>query len=246
MKLLVDIGNTTLSTSLWKNDKLYKIKNIQNHKLSLILSEYNKISVSLIIISSVISQKNTMLIKEKLRKVFNCEIKQIKSSENLLGVTNGYNIPRKLGADRWVTIVASHISFRKPLIIVDCGTAISIDCVNKNGRHLGGYILSGYNGYAQAFANAHNLKNIKLKSSNIYNKKSLPKKTGDAITSGYVLMVASAIEKIYDDMLYKFKDKPALIMTGSYAKQILPYVSISVIYERYLVLKSLGIISNKV
>ena len=57
MKLLVDIGNTTLSTSLWKNDKFNKIKNIQNHKLSLILSEYNKISVSLIIISSVITKK---------------------------------------------------------------------------------------------------------------------------------------------------------------------------------------------
>ena len=180
-----------------------------------------------------------------LKKMFKCKITQIKSSSRLLGVTNGYDKPTQLGDDRWATIVASYHKYKRPLIIIDCGTAISIDCVNDSGRHLGGYILSGFDGYSKSFFNAENLKNIRL-TENKTNKKLLyAKSTRDAMLSGYALMIASAIEKIHSRMKSSSKVQPQLIISGGYAKQILSNLTIKCKYEKNLVLKCLGSISDQ-
>ena len=75
-------------------------------------------------------------LKNHLKKIFKCEVKQLKSTSSLLGVTNGYKQSSKLGDDRWVSIVASYITYKSPLIIVDCGTAVSIDIINLSLIHI--------------------------------------------------------------------------------------------------------------
>lgn len=61
------------------------------------------------------------------------------------GVSNGYVEPGLLGADRWLGIISAYNRFRKPLIMVSFGTAITIDLVVQNGRHVGGFIAPGFN-----------------------------------------------------------------------------------------------------
>ena len=135
MKILIDIGNTTTSLGLWKNNKLSMTNNIENNKLSITLKKYLKRDIDEILFTSVIGTKENKLIIDRLKKIFKSNIKQIKSSSSLLGVSNGYIQPKKLGDDRWATIVASSLLHEGPLIIVDCGTAISIDVVNAKGIH---------------------------------------------------------------------------------------------------------------
>jgi len=245
VKLLIDIGNTTTSMGLWKNSKLSMVANSDNNKLFIDIKKYSKKEIDRIILISVISAKDNKLIKDKLKKIFKCEVEQIKSTSKLLGVINGYKQPTKLGDDRWCTIVGAYYLFKKPLIIVDCGTAISIDCVNDFGHHLGGYILSGFDGYSKSFNNAEKLKQIKLKERNTNKKLSFGRTTEDALLSGYALMVTSAIEKIYSVLYSKIKKKPLLIISGGYGKEILSNLTIKVKYEPNLVLKCLGLISSR-
>ena len=244
MKLLIDIGNTTTSVSLWKNSKLSMTSNSDNNKLLITLKKYLKKEIDEILLTSVISVKENKLIIDKLKKIFKCRVKQIKSSSNLLGVTNGYIQPAKLGDDRWATIVASYFLYRKPLIIVDCGTAISIDIVNAKGIHLGGYILGGFDGYSKSFKNAYHLKNIKIKEDTASQKKYFPKKTEDGITEGYLLMVISAIENTYNQIKKNQKTLPKLLISGGYGKIISKRLSVKNKYEPDLVLKSIGLIAN--
>ena len=246
MKLLIDIGNTTTSIGLWKNSRLSMIDNSANTKLFITLKKYLKKEIDEILLTSVISTKENKLIINKLKKIYKCDVKQIKSSSALLGITNGYIQPRQLGDDRWVTIVASSLLYREPLIIVDCGTAISIDLVNTKGMHLGGYILGGFNGYSKSFKNAYHLKNIKIKEDSASQKKYFPKKTKDGITEGYLLMVISAIESTYSQIKRNQKVLPKLLISGGYGKIISKRLSVKNKYEPDLVLKSIGFIGNHI
>jgi type III pantothenate kinase len=53
--------------------------------------------------------------------------------------------PRSLGADRAVNAVAAHARYPGDLIIVDFGTATTIDAVDFNGAYKGGIIAPGLN-----------------------------------------------------------------------------------------------------
>ncbi|WP_166263147.1 type III pantothenate kinase [Marinobacter caseinilyticus] len=59
------------------------------------------------------------------------------------GLHCAYGAPNTMGADRWHALYGVWAHRRRPFVIIDAGSAITIDFVADNGRHLGGYILSG-------------------------------------------------------------------------------------------------------
>lgn len=59
------------------------------------------------------------------------------------GVTNGYDSPELLGVDRWLALLAAYDTTRQDCRILNCGTTITLDLVDANGVHLGGYIVPG-------------------------------------------------------------------------------------------------------
>lgn len=60
------------------------------------------------------------------------------------GVTNSYAEPARLGVDRWLAIVeAWHRT--GAAIVIDCGSALTIDAVDRDGVHSGGFIVPGLN-----------------------------------------------------------------------------------------------------
>src|SRR5690606_12310751 len=65
------------------------------------------------------------------------------SQINAAGVVNGYERPEQLGADRWLAILAGFSRAKRASVIVDCGSAITLDLVSARGEHLGGYIAPG-------------------------------------------------------------------------------------------------------
>jgi type III pantothenate kinase len=61
----------------------------------------------------------------------------------LLGVTNGYRRPAALGVDRWLALIAAWRSAPRPTLVVNSGTALTVDALDGTGRHHGGLILPG-------------------------------------------------------------------------------------------------------
>lgn len=66
------------------------------------------------------------------------------------GVQNGYRDLSRMGVDRWLAMLAAYTEFQSACLVVDGGTALTLDLVDSNGRHLGGYILPGLNLMASA------------------------------------------------------------------------------------------------
>lgn len=66
----------------------------------------------------------------------------VESKAQQLGVHCAYADPRRLGVDRWMVVLAA-AARRRNCLIVDAGTACTIDAVSEQGQHLGGLILPG-------------------------------------------------------------------------------------------------------
>ncbi len=58
------------------------------------------------------------------------------------GIVNAYSEPHRLGVDRWLAVIEAWHRYGAA-IIVDCGSALTLDAVNEAGEHLGGYIVPG-------------------------------------------------------------------------------------------------------
>lgn len=58
-------------------------------------------------------------------------------------VSNGYREPARLGVDRWLAVVAAAERCRGAVLVVDAGSALTVDPVTADGRHLGGWIVPG-------------------------------------------------------------------------------------------------------
>ena len=59
------------------------------------------------------------------------------------GVQCGYTDTLQLGVDRWLAVLAVSKLTRAPSIVLDAGTALTIDLLDSDKNHLGGYILPG-------------------------------------------------------------------------------------------------------
>ena len=66
----------------------------------------------------------------------------VTSSATYAGVGNAYKEPHRLGVDRWLALLAIKARGESAAVIIDVGTACTIDVMN-NGQHLGGYIFPG-------------------------------------------------------------------------------------------------------
>jgi type III pantothenate kinase len=59
------------------------------------------------------------------------------------GLVNSYAAAETMGVDRWLAMLAARYQREGALLVVDVGTALTIDVVSADGRHEGGYILPG-------------------------------------------------------------------------------------------------------
>lgn len=66
------------------------------------------------------------------------------------GVTNAYTQIERLGVDRWLAMLAAYNEFRSAVLILQAGSALTLDLVDGQGLHRGGYIIPGARLMAQA------------------------------------------------------------------------------------------------
>jgi type III pantothenate kinase len=69
---------------------------------------------------------------------------QLEFAAGDLHLRNGYRNPMQLGADRWHAMLAARSAYpNRALVVVNAGTATTVDCVSADGRFVGGVIAPG-------------------------------------------------------------------------------------------------------
>ena len=82
---------------------------------------------------------------------FGGSVRRFESAAQALGVVNGYAEPERLGADRWMALLGAAAHDDTDCIVIDAGSAITLDLLRADGQHLGGAILPGLNTPVERF-----------------------------------------------------------------------------------------------
>lgn len=96
---------------------------------------------SLVCVSCVAGESIKTSLCLWLEQVWGLVPRFIGSQSGVCGVTSRYRELKKLGVDRWLALVGARS--QAPALVVDCGTAVTIDVLDAEGVHQGGIILPG-------------------------------------------------------------------------------------------------------
>lgn len=141
MNLCIDIGNTLVKLAIFNGQghllERSHQKKASRKKLGFFLEKYK---IKNAILSSV-RRKNAKL-KRALAKVLNNFISL--NATTKLPIDNRYATPKTLGRDRIAAVVgARSILGATNILVIDAGTCLTCDFINKKGEYLGGSILPG-------------------------------------------------------------------------------------------------------
>lgn len=248
--LLMDIGNTRIKWGVLENRALSGIDSLsitlsRDFDLkSLFLSVPS--DVKSIVASCVLSKETQVKLAESFSDHFKLVVRFIEPINRFSGLTNGYNNPSKLGADRWAAMVGAHNEFGGNILVVDMGTAITIDYIDSEGMHKGGQILPGLKSFFNILDQSTGNINTKININDTATKEieRWGKNTDDAIISGAMSAISGAINAAV--FSFKIEDSmPSVILTGGdaiYFKDVFDY---SLSYRPNLVLEGLAKISGK-
>ena len=71
------------------------------------------------------------------------QVRYAKTQSQSQGLRNRYKNPKRLGVDRWLGMLGLWIQHPGASILVDAGTALTIEIIDHQGTHQGGYIMPG-------------------------------------------------------------------------------------------------------
>ena len=144
MKLFVDVGNTALKWRFRQGEKVEQGGCRHGRDWPVVIDTLLKDGghIESIWIASVAGPSADAEIANLLAERTGVSPCFYYSCAEDLGVRSCYPEPRKLGVDRWVAMIEGYQCYGAS-IIIDCGSALTIDAVDGKGRFLGGYIVPG-------------------------------------------------------------------------------------------------------
>jgi len=216
--LLVDIGNQNLK---WMAERqLGRFPSCDESFEQNLVRNFAQIDeVRSVLFVSVKGHRSAHSLSQFTARAWGVEAQQVTAGKYLLGVHNPDYDPAELGADRWAALIGAWSVTRQACVIVDCGTAITVDAVNDDGRFIGGSILPGFSLSLTALGQntAHIAEPDKL-------SPTLPAlSTAQAVSSGVVYGTVCAADELVRRYLSSTGSHAKLLLTGGDANWVLSH-----------------------
>jgi type III pantothenate kinase len=144
------------------------------------------------------------------------------------GLTNGYDHPARLGADRWVAMIGAWHRLlgqgpARPLVVVMVGTAVTVDAIDASGKFLGGLILPGHGIMLRALESG--TAGLHVPTGEV---RAFPTNTSDALTSGGTYAIAGAVARLVQHLRAHCGTEPHCVMTGGAGWKMAPSMGLPV------------------
>jgi type III pantothenate kinase len=249
MLLAIDIGNTSIHFGAFEGNRLRGEWRTTTapHKTSdeygVAIKEFLQISglgsraIGGVALCSVVPIL-TPVFSEASVKYFRSK-PLVVTAESRLGLKVLYDPPREVGPDRIVNAVAAFHRYRDSVIIVDFGTATTIDIVSKKKEYIGGVIAPGVMISAEAlFSRAAKLSAVEL----IRPKKVIGRDTVSSVQSGIVNGYAAMVDGLVERIQHELGEKGHVVATGGQAGLITPQCKTVEETRPYLTLEGLRLI----
>ena len=147
MLLLFDIGNTNTHVGLANDRRVLKQTNIPTRAwfngtaVKLVKNLVGRTALKGAVLCSVVPRA-TPFVRKTVRAIWNLNVLEL-TPKTSRGVGIDYPKPETIGPDRLASAVAARHHFGTPVVIVDFGTAVTFDVVNRAGNYIGGIITPG-------------------------------------------------------------------------------------------------------
>lgn len=252
MLLAIDVGNTNMVFGLFEQEKLVGSFRISTNATSTsdeigmqILQYYHFLNIppertSAVIIGSVVPPVMYSLVNA-IRKYI--RLKPLVVGKDIdTGMVNRYNNPREVGVDRLVNGVSAVARYGKPLIIVDIGTAITFDAIDKEGAYLGGAIFPGIKVAMEAlFMKASKLPRVDIAATEY----AIGRTTVQSMQSGAVRGYVGALTGIIEDMKQELDGDVKVVATGGMGRMMAEHCPLIDMVDPNLTLDGLRMIYEK-
>ena len=249
MIICIDIGNTNIKYAVYKKDDLVVSFRVSTD-FKRTSDEYGEQIIGMLdikgikakditggIVSSVVPSLDYTIDKM-------CEIYfAIKPLHIAPGLKSGLNIrcdnAREVGADRIVNCVSALVQYgeKKPMIVIDFGTATTFNIINENDEFIGGVIAPGIKGSLDSLVNG----TAKLPRVEIEAPKSIiAKNTVTNMQAGIVFGFAGLVEYIVKRIKKELKTSDVkTIATGGFSNVISKEIECIDVVDKLLTLKGL-------
>ena len=211
MILELDIGNSRIKWRRMSGDQdELPSRGINDDVGDFFNEQINYDKPSLVRMSNVSNDNKTRTIVEWAQ--LNWNIKPIEATvrRNCGGVQVQYADVSRLGVDRWLAMLAAFDKSNGPCLIVDAGTAFTLDIINKEGLHLGGYILPGLRLMADILVAKTG---ISLEGKGLDSSLALGNSTHEAVRNGAIASLVALVEKKMGELARNNLD-PKVFVTG--------------------------------
>ena len=244
MNLLIDSGNSLIKWALVENDAFIAEDRCPTDSVSSLHDLWKNYEIpARVIVANVAGEWVASEIKKVARILWQLDAEFLVSSKSCCGLTNSYHKPEQLGIDRWMAMVAAFQMTQSPVIVVDCGTAVTIDLVNDYGLFLGGVIMPGLNTALQSLmADTDAIEKI-IEANTIAIAAALS--TEEAVQAGVLLGLAGGIERVVREHVLYIDKEASILITGGDAEKITAYLSVSAVVQADLVLQGLRVFAEK-
>ena len=150
------------------------------------------------------------------------------------GVTNSYERPEQLGPDRWAALIAARASHNGPSLVVNAGTATTVDMLTGDGVFLGGVILPGVE--LMRFVLHEHTGRLPIQEGKY---RDMPRNTIDGIETGCRHAQAGAIERMYR-AFRELDGAPLCMVSGGAGPALMEQLAVPRRYVENLVLDGLA------
>ena len=229
--LTVDIGNSAVSIALLKGLRVYYSENVDvNQPVREFTGAMKKVlatvrrgnhDLTAVLVCSVVPAKN--------RSVRNLITKNLGIRPHFVGeeldvpLINKYRDPAQVGRDRLVGAYAAQKLFGQPAIIIDFGTAITLDVLSRDGHYMGGIIVPGMR---LSLESLHSKAALLPRIEEVRRPRSVIGRTTEhsilsGLVYGYGEMCRGLVRRISRDI----EGRPRIVVTGGYARLMVQFLS---------------------
>jgi len=252
MILAVDVGNTQTVLGLFTTGVLDKHWRISSNPsltadelritIGALLASSGRewAQIDRVVISSVVPRLTSAY--EELAEESTAKPSMVVGPGLKTGMAIKYGNPHEVGADRIVNGVAAFEAYGGPVVIVDFGTATTIDVVDAGGAYLGGAIAPGLETSAEAlFSKAARLSKVDLDPPT----RVIGQSTRESVQAGLLLGQASMIDGLVRRVWDEIGTETPVVMTGGLAERMAPLCETTTAVDPDLTLKGLMLIYER-
>src|SRR5262245_47551708 len=196
MILAIDAGNSRVKWGWHDGNEWHSIATVSLIEFAAASDHVNPFSVThadpeRIVISNVAGEGAHQLLVN-WTSIFDAEPLWLRGEPERCGVKNHYERPEQLGPDRWAALVAARGLHAGAALVVNAGTATTVDMLSADGTFVGGAILPGVE--LMRFVLHEHTGRLPIQQGVL---REMPRNTLDAIETGCRHAQAGAVERLY-------------------------------------------------